>query len=233
MNSSVHSLLSCGSRTRPGRFCMATKPIDRSYALLAVLLCWPVFCFAQNDAPANKPTLQETLAWLSEKVPLVGGYTYSWGFIDQLGRALEITNTVSTRFGANGCLIIIEKRETSSAGYGSLIVSTDRIPLASVQDVFINTKALVAKGRREQTSGPAVVYRVVVHAAGEDIAHNLVMGKDASTDYQVDRSEDSGRETSVIIVDSPDESMAQRIVKAVEYAANVCRSERAKKPEPF
>jgi hypothetical protein len=175
-----------------------------------------------QDATNGKPTLQETLTWLADKVPAAGTYSVSSG-------GSESDNT-TTRFGANNCDVTVEiKKQTSLDAY----MSTTLIPLASVRSVSISKVATGSK-KYPTTMGPEFVYEVKIQASANDISWKqayddvpIVRGQKPSHDERSDRVD------AVNFVVSQDELLAQRIANAVRYAADVCRAEKAKKPEPF
>lgn len=197
---------------------MVTVRLNGATAVIGACVC--LFCgTASAQDNSMPPTLAETLTWLSEKIPEAGRYSIAWGIVKE---------NISTRFGTSGCVITIVQRDDNFPvifdGFNEI---TQRIPLASVDTSKFQINKHDAGNRDDPYfSGPNYTYEITLITEGENVGFiKHTNSKSIETQWSAMHS---GAAFAV-----SDEAIAQRIVNALRYAADVCRATKASKPEPF
>jgi hypothetical protein len=180
---------------------------------------------AQTDAP-SKPTLAQTLEWLSEKIPRAGtessrarDHRHIWDYSETI------------RFGADGCQVTVEtrnemQREDDEDGDSKYFwVQTMRIPLAAVQLDSIKIEETPNPAVGELLNGPPSAYGLNFRTDGKVVAYK----QDANNPDIVIQN----RLIDKVGILFYDEALSQRIMTAFKYAVMYCRAQKASKPEPF
>ena len=185
----------------------------------------------RTDQQANGLSLQDTLDWLKESLPLGSIHTVvsedpicptcrSTGAMVSITMQPKILTTDS-------CTLVIGDVESSSGRDGVIITTNSyTVPLRLL------TRCEVWHSREVASKGFTVV-------SGDRIGHQLFLATDSkeilSVSYTSDREgslsrpDDSATErTDVVNILFRDESLAQRIAKALLHASDLCR-----KKEPF
>jgi hypothetical protein len=174
----------------------------------------------------NGPTLRETLDWLRQTLPL-GNYAYTWrpkG--DRPGsyrsRLQETVQLIPRSFSS--CVVELDEVQTSDVGeHGVWTKWTSHytIPLAELLKIVAGSSKT---NPNDVISGPEWIPTVFLLAQSNAIVEHT----SSITDEGAQAAPSTTTNLRLVGLRFPDQSLAERIQKAFDHAASLCRAN-----EPF
>lgn len=169
--------------------------------------------------PNNVPSLKETLEWLSENIPLAG----RWTRVIRASSGSDLPTEHTALFSADGCTITAGHSEVDRFDDGrlySVTMETYVVPLSAAEHVRVAPRLWRSK-RSTLASGPVKTYEVIMDTSVDSVSVTSVV-----EGLRKPREETREKGNIALIVDTDDETLADRIANAVRNAIELCRVKR-------